>query len=108
MLDMLLAIIIGVNIAFGGTPGNIDLDNRLVVENPDGGISTELSFSVEFDGLEVLLPQVIDGSIVSEEEAIEHYLSTGEHLGKFPCWQLAEKYAEVLHYRQDLFYAERR
>ena len=104
MLDMILAILMAINIAFGGTAGNIDLDNRVVVDNPDGSISTELSFSVEFDGLEVLLPQVVDGSVVSQAEAIEHYVATGEHLGKFVYWQTAEQYAEVLHCRQEQHY----
>lgn len=104
MLDVLLTLLMAINIAFGGTVGNIDLDNRIVVGNPDGGFSTELSFSMEFDGVEVLLPTVINGSIVSEEEAVEHYLTTGEHLGKFSCCQLSEMYAEVLHLRQEEYY----
>jgi hypothetical protein len=106
MLDILLTLLMAINIAFGGTVGNIDLDNRIVVANPDGGFSTELSFSTEFDGVEVLLPTVINGSIVSEEEAVEHYLASGEHLGKFSCWQLAEVYAEVLHLRQEVRYGQ--
>lgn len=106
MLDILLTLLMAINIAFGGTVGNIDLDNRIVVANPDGGFSTELSFSTEFDGKEVLLPTVINGSIVSEEEAVEHYLTSGEHLGKFSSWQLAEVYAEVLHLRQEERYGQ--
>lgn len=106
MLNVLLSLLMAINIAFGGAVGNIDLDNRIVVANPDGGFSTELSFSTEFNGVEVLLPTVICGSIVSEEEAVEHYLATGEHLGKFCCWQLAEVYAEMLHLRQEEFYGK--
>ena len=105
MLDMLLAVIMAINIAFGGAPGNIDLDNRVVVANPDGSISTELSFSVEFDGLEVLLPQVVSGTTVSQEEAVEHFMSTGKHLGKFFCWQCSDVYAELLHIRQQQRYS---
>jgi hypothetical protein len=104
MLDMILLLLMAINIAFGGTAGNIDLDNRVVVTNPDGSISTELSFSTEIDGFEVLLPQVVNGSVVSQAEAIEHYVATGEHLGKFVYWQAAEQYAEVLHCRQEQHY----
>lgn len=106
MLDILLTLLMAINIALGGTVGNIDLDNRIVVANTDGWFSTELSFSTEFDGKEVLLPTVVEGKIVSEEEAIEYFMSTGEHLGKFSCWQLAEVYAEVLHLRQEEFYGK--
>ena len=84
--------------------GNIDLNNRKVVINDDGSISTELSFSENIDGLEVLLPTVIDGMIVSFDEAVEHYLKTGEYLGKFNTPQEAETYAEILHNRQDWYY----
>ena len=84
--------------------GNIDLNNRKVVHNRDGSISTERSFSVNIDGMEVLLPTVINGKIVSEDEAIEHYYKTGEHLGKFKTVKEAEEYAEKLHNRQDWYY----
>lgn len=86
-------------------PGNIDLDSRQVVYNTDS-ISTELSFSIEIDGLEVLLPTVIDGRIVSEEEAIEHYYVSGEHLGMFKTPDAANLYAYWLHLRQEEKYGE--
>ena len=82
-------------------PGNINLDNRQVVANADGSVSTELSFSCEIDGLEVLLPTVVDGAIVSEDEAIEHFMSSGEHLGMFRTSEDAEVYAYWLHLRQE-------
>ena len=106
MLDLLLTVLMAINIALGGTVGNIDIDNRAVVINPDGGFSTELSFSTEIDGYEVLLSQVINGKIVSEQEAIDHYLVTEEHLGKFSSWQLAEQYAKLLHCRQEQRYGQ--
>ena len=84
--------------------GNIDLNKRIPVRNKDGSISTELSFSTEIDGKEVLLPTVINGRIVSEDEAIEHYFRTGEYLGKFDTVEEAEEYAEMLHERQEWFY----
>lgn len=84
--------------------GNIDLNNRIVVHNPDGSISTERSFSVNIDDREVLLPTIVNGIILSEEDAIEHYLITGEYLGKFDTVDEAEEYAERLHERQEWFY----
>ena len=87
--------------------GNIDLNNRIVVQNPDGSISTERSFSVymEDDDKEVLLPTVINGAIKSEEFAIQYYLDTGEHLGKFDTPEEAESYAVRLHQRQEWHYS---
>lgn len=85
-------------------PGNIDLDHRVVVQNPDGSISTERSFSVNIDGLEVLLPTVVDGEILTVDEAIDHFFESGEHLGMFSSVEEAEAYAIALHLRQEAFY----
>ena len=84
--------------------GNIDLNNRKTVRNDDGSISTEESFSVNIDGQEVLLPTIINGRRVSEQEAIDHYKQTGEYLGKFNTVEEADAYAEQLHNRQDWYY----
>ena len=86
--------------------GNIDLNNRQIVRNGDGSISTELSFSFydEDTGKEVLIPTVINGQIVSEDEAIEHYYQTGEYLGMFDTPEEANEYADMLHRRQDWYY----
>ncbi len=87
-------------------PGNIDLNNRIVIWNGDGTYSTEISFSVEIDGLEVLLPLIVDGKLVSEEEAIQHFFETGEHLGMFASVEECDAYAVELHLRQEAFYRE--
>ncbi len=86
-------------------PGNINLDNRVVVQNPDGSISTERSFSVNIDGLEVLLPTVVNGKILSEDEAIDHFFESGEHLGMFATIEEVESYAVALHLRQEAYYS---
>ena len=86
--------------------GNIDLNSRAVVKNPDGSISTEKSFSTNINGKEVLLPTIVNGKEVSEKEAINHYYKTGEHLGKFDTPEQADKYAQALHERQDWYYNE--
>lgn len=84
--------------------GNIDLNNRIVVHNADGSISTERSFSTNIDDVEVLLPTIVNGNILSEEAAISHYMTSGEYLGKFSTVEAAEDYALRLHERQDWYY----
>jgi hypothetical protein len=80
--------------------GNIDLTKRPVVKNPDGTISTELSFSISDEkGREVLIPQVVGGKILSQKEAVEHYHKTGEHLGIFKDVESANAAAEKIHNR---------
>lgn len=63
--------------------GNIDLENRPVVHNEDGSISTERSIVIEEDGEYVIIPTVVNGEIVSDDEAVQHYHETGEHHGKY-------------------------
>jgi len=84
--------------------GNIDLDSRIVVENADGTFSTELSFSFEMDGEIWLIPSVVNGELLSEDDAFDHFLETGEYLGCFPTVEECDHYAEWLHLRQEAFY----
>lgn len=82
------------------TAGNIDIDNRPVLKNEDGSVSTESSISIGTDEGEVLIPTIIDGKRVSEKRAIAIYKSTGKHLGIFKDVESADKYAISLHERQ--------
>jgi hypothetical protein len=75
----------------------IDLSNRPQVKNPDGSTSTIRSISINEEGREILLPTVINGKVVSNEEAIAHYHQTGEHLGVFADQQSADQMAQKLH-----------
>lgn len=86
-------------IAAGGplVAGNIDLSARPRVKNPDGSTSTVRSMSFEQDGKEVLVPTVVNGRVVSDDEAIAHYKQTGQHLGIFATPAAATAFAEQLH-----------
>ena len=88
--------------------GNIDIDpaRRGRLDNGDGTYSTVDSFSRNDNGKEVLVPTVVekDGKLVrmTEDEAWQHYLETGENLGKFDTPEAADAYANLLHkYHED-------
>lgn len=80
-------------------PGNIDLAKQPKVPNPNGGTSTVFSKSYNIDGKETLLPSVTpDGRFLkTDDEVINEYKKTGNHLGKFNTPEEANKYAEQLH-----------
>jgi hypothetical protein len=77
--------------------GNIDLSKRGAVKNADGSISTLKSISINENGREVLIPTIDpEGREMTEEESIERYLGTGEHLGRFDTPDNATGYAKRL------------
>lgn len=80
--------------------GNIDTSNRPRVKNGDGSISTVRSISINEDGKEILIPTVVNGRVVSDEEAINAYHRTGQHLGIFKNASAATAYAKQLHNEQ--------
>ena len=90
--------------------GNIDLANRPIYTNSDGKISTVDSITVGIDDKQVVLPTIIQDKYgnakkLSDDEAVEHYYATGEHLGKFNTQEEADEYAQSLHIDQDLYYS---
>ena len=80
--------------------GNIDLSTRPEVRNTDGTVSTVRSISIGVGDKTILIPTVVKGKVVSDEEAIKHYKSSGQHLGVFKDQQSADAYAETLHEQQ--------
>lgn len=85
--------------------GNIDLSMRPTVRNADGSISTVRSMGANIDGKEVLLPTVsIDGRIMTDDEAVNNYRQTGQHLGIFSSPESSTKYADSLHNQQAVMY----
>lgn len=78
-------------------PGNIDTSAIAPVANPDGSVSTVRSISIEQDGKQVLIPTVVGGRVVSNDEAINQYKKTGKHLGIFDTSSNATDYAQSLH-----------
>lgn len=88
--------------------GNIDLAQRPVVRNKDGSISTVRSVSANIDGVEVLIPTISpDGKVLTDEEALKLYHTTGQHLGKFDTAESATAYAKALHAAQEDYYLRR-
>lgn len=81
--------------------GNIDLNDRPVVNNPDGSVSTVRSITVtDAKGHAVLIPTVVGGKVVSNDDAIANWEQTGEHLGVFGDEATADRYAQALHQAQ--------
>jgi hypothetical protein len=77
-------------------PPGSDISNRR-------SYSTTSSMSFEENGKEILIPTVVDGKRLSQQEAIDHYHKTGEHLGKFDNPENADRYATWLHNRQERY-----
>lgn len=89
--------------------GNIDINNRPSVPNPQGGMSSVFSAScgVDMDGREVqmLYPTVIPAGagkwqIVSRDRGCNYAIRTGKHLGIFDTIAHAKAYANRLHLQQ--------
>lgn len=86
-------------------PGNIDLNSRPVVPLQDGSVATVRSMSFNEDGQEILVPTVSpQGRILTDQQAIDLYHKTGQHLGKFATPEAADAYAEGLHQDQEKQY----
>lgn len=89
----------------GGAGGNLAWDKPIArVQNPDGSVSTVRTISTNIDGKEVLIPTVSkDGRIMSNDEAIQQYMQSGENFGKYDTVDQANQAAEQLHQQQSQF-----
>ena len=97
-----------VNVAVPGQieAGNINLKNRPIIKNDDGTVSTVRSISVGFGDKTYLLPTAINGQIVSDQDAINHFQNTGQHLGVFKDESTADSYAKKLSDQQGVMTAQ--
>lgn len=78
--------------------GNIDLQHRPHVKNPDGSVSTVRSISFDpGDGREILIPTVVGNRVVSDDEAIANYHRTGQHLGIYSDPETANRAGDQIH-----------
>jgi hypothetical protein len=74
--------------------GNIDLSKRKAVRLPSGEIATIRSLGFEDDGLEVVIPTIGPrGEDWTDDQALNHYYRTGQHLGKLQTSQEATIYS---------------
>ena len=81
--------------------GNIDLRHRPSVPNPEGGMSTVFSESAGKGGVEALYPRVVNGQVLTSDEAWRHYLTSGENLGTFSDVAAAEDMGQRIHRQQE-------
>jgi hypothetical protein len=93
--------------AHGGAivPGNIDLNKRPIVKNPDGSISTVRTMGfTDRSGAVINVPTVVGDKIVSDKEAIDNFYNTGQHLGIYRSVRDANYAADQLHIQQQKLY----
>jgi hypothetical protein len=85
--------------------GNIDLNKRPIVYNENGSYSTVLSFSVNIDNMEIILPTIDEqGNILTIDQAIYLYKETGKYLGKYKTVKEAIREAKRIHKEQEKIY----
>jgi hypothetical protein len=67
----------------------------------DGGYATVRSMGINTPRGETLIPTVHpQGRIMSDDEAVDQYDRTGQHLGVFQTVEQANEFANRLHARQ--------
>jgi hypothetical protein len=96
----------GIGGSFG--KGNIYLNDRMVYMHPGGENYSSLE-SITLGGRNgekaILIPKVDEnGNMLSNEEAINKWRNTGQHLGEFDTEEEANKYAIDLEKRQSSYY----
>jgi hypothetical protein len=69
--------------------------NRPSYTNAEGKQVSENKIGVGMKGKEYVLPTVVDGKQLTEDEAIERYKNTGEHMGVFDTIEEANRAAAL-------------
>lgn len=77
--------------------GNTDLDHRPILRNPDGSVSTMSTASFGTDKGETLIPTVVNGKRLSNDQAMAEYQRTGKHMGIFDTPEDADRYSQSMH-----------
>lgn len=77
--------------------GNTPLNNRPELRNPNGTTSTMSTASFGTDKGETLIPTVVNGKRLSNDDALGNYEKTGQHMGIFDTPENADNYAESMH-----------
>lgn len=68
--------------------------NKAIIENPDGSISTERTITVEADGKHFLVPTIVAGKEVSQDQAVKLWQEgKNKAVGEFATAQEAERAA---------------
>lgn len=81
--------------------GNVNLANRPQVHNADGSTSTVRTIGITTDRGYVNIPTVSDdGRVLSDQEAIQQYKTTGRHLGIYRDQASGDAAAKSLHNEQ--------
>jgi tryptophan synthase beta subunit len=93
--------------------GNLNLYKRPQVQNADGSVSTVKSISIGIGDSKspnktALIPLIHpDGYEMKNDEAINWYKKTGQHLGVFDSEESASSYAQALHEQQATIYRKK-
>lgn len=72
-----------------------DIKNR--VKNDDGTVSTVRTLSFNDGNGETLIPTVVDGKILPDDEAIDYAKKSGENFGVYNSVEDADHMARFLH-----------
>jgi hypothetical protein len=68
-----------------------------------GGMRSEYRMGFNSDGKETLIPTVVQGRQLSEDEAIDNYYRTGLHMGKYDTVQDAENASRLRTAKYNMF-----
>ena len=88
--------------------GNIDLYNTIPVTNEDGTTDSLDPFRIYMvdEGKDVVLPRIVNGKRITEEEAIDEYKRFGTALGVFTSQEDAEAYIRQLNAQQKMIHPD--